>query len=481
MELHRSIVAITKSGLCCTMLIVSYIANAEVRTADTLVERLDRNGDGGLSRTEIPRQMQRLYTAFDYIDANRDGIISANELYAASSRRQSQPEKIQPDLSETSVVGNGAEVIRARMLKAINDQELPGAIVLFIKDGAVVFEEVYGYADREAKREQRIDDLFNLGSTSKPLAMTTVMTQIAAGKINLDDPVSRWIPQYDNKKLVNGTRAKRSPTVREMMTHTSGIFALKCGKRRDLSLLYMFKRTLKESAEAIAARPLQYQPGEDFCYGGPSMQVLGYIVEKITGEDFDVVAKKTVFSPLQMKDSFYRTSQDLSKRIAVVYDKSGNGLRRSRRMRDPKGDIFILVPGGVFSTAHDLSLFVQAHLQDGVLNGQRVLPEKIVLEMRRNQIGDLETDFGDPAIGERNSAALGEIQGYGLGWILDEIRPDGSARVFSHGGAWGTYIWGDVEAQLGAVLLTQTPLPNATPVWNDIVRIARATWSDIER
>jgi len=150
-------------------------------------------------------------------------------------------------------------------------------------------------------------------------------------------------------------------------------------------------------------------------------------------------------------------------------------------MRDPKGDIFILVPGGVFSTAHDLSLFVQAHLQDGVLNGQRVLPEKIVLEMRRNQIGDLETDFGDPAIGERNSAALGEIQGYGLGWILDEIRPDGSASVFSHGGAWGTYIWGDVEAQLGAVLLTQTPLPNATPVWNDIVRIARATWSDIER
>jgi CubicO group peptidase (beta-lactamase class C family) len=104
----------------------------------------------------------------------------------------------------------------------------------------------------------------------------------------------------------------------------------------------------------------------------------------------------------------------------------------------------------------------------------------MVLKMMMNQIGDLETDIGNPAAGERNSAALGEIQGYGLGWILDEIRPDGSARVFSHGGAWGTYIWGDVETQLGAVLLTQTPLPNATPVWNDVLRIARATWSGSE-
>jgi hypothetical protein len=106
-----------------------------------------------------------------------------------------------------------------------------------------------------------------------------------------------------------------------------------------------------------------------------------------------------------------------------------------------------------------------------------VLPEELVQEMRRNQIGDKETNFGDPSIGDRNSAALGEIEGYGLGWILDEVAPDGRARVFSHGGAWGTYIWGDVEAQLGAILLTQIRLAHATPVWNDILRVARATWT----
>jgi len=435
---HSSNSGIAIKWLCCAIFTVSYIANAEVRTTDALIERLDRNGDGGLSRSELPRQMQRLHTAFDYIDVNGDGMISANELYAMSARRQSQsaatpaqslPEKKQAESPENSVVGNGTGAIRARMIRAINDQQLPGAIVMFIKDGNVVFEEVYGYADREAGREQRIDDLFNLGSTSKPLAMTAVMTQVAAGKIKLDDPVSRWIPQYNNKKLVDGTPAKRAPTIREMMSHTSGTFALKCGERRDLSLLYMFNRTLKESAEAIVSKPLVYQPGEDFCYGGPSMQVLGHIIEKAADRDFDEIAKAEVFTPLGMKDTFYRTSQDLRKRIPVVYEKAGNNLRRSRRTRDPRGDTFILVPGGVFSTAHDLSLFVQTHLQNGVLNGQRVLPEKIVLNMRRNQIGDLETDFGDPAIGERNSAALGEIQGYGLGWILDEIQPDGSAHT----------------------------------------------------
>jgi CubicO group peptidase (beta-lactamase class C family) len=261
-----------------------------------------------------------------------------------------------------------------------------------------------------------------------------------------------------------------------MMSHTSGTFALKCGTRRDLSLLYMFNHTLAESAQAIAEKPLVYQPGEGFCYGGPSMQVLGYIAAKIAGQAFDEMAKTRVFSRLKMNDTFYRSESDLSMRISVIYEKRGNDLRRSRRFRNPSGDQFILVPGGIYSTAHDLSRFVQAHLQGGVLDGERILPESLVVEMRRNQIGDLSMDLGNPLAGERNSAALGEIQGYGLGWILDDLQPDGSARVFSHGGAWGTYIWGDIDAQLGAVLLTQIPLPDATPVWNDVLHIVRGIW-----
>ncbi|MCI0508026.1 MAG: serine hydrolase, partial [Gammaproteobacteria bacterium] len=481
--------ALMAAGFFLAASVISLNANGENQGyAGHLFERLDRNGDGGLSLNEIPEQMQRLRNAFDIVDSNGDGIITADEFSAIragqqqnrtpSAQQQSGSQDDKPAATQSTVTGEGANGIRARLQRAISNKELPGAVIVFTKNGKVVFEEVYGYADIERGRRQQIDDLFNLGSTSKPLAMTTVMTQVADGKIALDDPISKWNPKYANKKLGDGARAKRSPTVREMMSHTSGTFAVKCGERRDLSLLYMFGRTLKDSAEAIANKPLVYQPGEGFCYGGPAMQVLSRTIEVITGEEFDELAKAKVFMPLGMKDTFYRTNTDLSNRITVIYDRAGNSLKRSPRTRDPRGDPFILAPGGVYSTAKDLSRFVQMQLQDGELDGKRILPKELVLEMRHNQIGDNKTDFGDPSVGDRNSAALGKIEGYGLGWILDELKPDGSARVFSHGGAWGTYIWGDADAQLAAILLTQTPLTYATPVWNDVLRIARSTWGD---
>ena len=376
-----------------------------------------------------------------------------------------------------ALASEGPTAIRTRMQRAVQDGELPGAVVLFIHRGDIVFEEAYGYADREAKRDQRVDDIFNMASTSKPEAMTTIMTLVADGKISLDEPASKWFPILGRQKLADGTPVKRSPTVREMMSHTSGMFANNCARSRDqFRLLYMFNGTLASSAKALSEEPFAYQPGEDFCYCGPSMQVMGRAIELVTGKDFDVVATDRILAPLGMKDTFWRTGRDVSDRLSVIYNKSPEGLVRSQVNRGPRPDGFILVPGGLFSTARDLARFLRMHLEGGELDGQRVLPEKLVVEMRTNQIGAFKPTFGDPSSGRRDSATIGDADGYGLGWILGEIGTDGAARVFSHGGAWGTYIWGDVEAQLGAVLLTQIPLPEASPVWNDIVPIARATW-----
>lgn len=376
---------------------------------------------------------------------------------------------------------DGPGAIRERMQRAIDGGELPGAVVLFIHRGEIVFEEAYGFADREAKRSQRTNDIFNMASTSKPEAMTTIMTLVADGKVSLDEPVSKWFPVFDTAKLVSGAAVKRSPTVREMMSHTSGMFANNCAQSRDqFRLLYMFNGTLAASAKALSEEPFAYQPGEDFCYCGPSMQVMGRALELVTGTDFDVVAAERLFAPLDMKDTFWRTGRDVSDRLSVIYNKSPEGLVRSQVNRGPRPGGFILVPGGLFSTARDLARFLQMHLQGGELDGHRVLPEKLVIEMRTNQIGDFKPIFGDPSSGRRDSATIGDADGYGLGWILGEIGTDGVARVFSHGGAWGTYIWGDAEAQLGAVLLTQIPLPEASPVWNDIVPIARAKWRGTE-
>ncbi len=376
--------------------------------------------------------------------------------------------------ASSASAADGPSAIRARMQRAVDSGELPGAVVLFIHHGEIVFEESYGYSDLEAKRPQRTDDIFNMASTSKPEAMTVIMTLVDQGKLSLDEPASKWFPVLATAKLVGGEPVKRSPVVREMMSHTSGMFANNCAQSRDqFRLLYMFEATLEASAKALSEEPFAYQPGEDFCYCGPSMQVMGRVVELVTGRDFDVVATEQVFTPLGMKDSFWRTGRDVSDRLGYIYTKTDQGLSRAAFNRRPQPGGFILVPGGLYSTARDLARFLQMHLNGGELDGRRVLPEKLVVEMRKNQIGDFEPTFGE-------SATIGEAEGYGLGWILGEIGPDGVARVFSHGGAWGTYIWGDTEAELGAVLLTQIPLTNASPVWNDIVPIARATWTGVD-
>jgi CubicO group peptidase (beta-lactamase class C family) len=380
-------------------------------------------------------------------------------------------------VSSCAPASDGPQEIRARMQRAIDSGELPGAVVLFMHRGEIVFEEAYGYADIEAERKQKVDDIFNMASTSKPEAMAVIMTLVDRGTISLDEPASKWFPVLGEQKLVDGTPVKRSPTVREMMSHTSGMFANNCAQSREqFRLLYMFDATLAASAKALSEEPFAYQPGEDFCYCGPSMQVMARAVELVTGSDFDVVADERVFEPLGMKDSFWRTGREVSDRLGYIYTKTDQGLSRAPFNRRPQPGGFILAPGGLYSTARDLARFLRMHLEGGELDGRRILSEELVLEMRTNQIGDFKPTFGDPSSGRRDSATIGDADGYGLGWILGELGPDGVARVFSHGGAWGTYIWGDADAQLGAVLLTQIPLPNASPVWNDVVPIARATW-----
>ncbi|NWG45227.1 MAG: beta-lactamase family protein [Alphaproteobacteria bacterium] len=373
----------------------------------------------------------------------------------------------------------GGDAITRRMKAAIAEGTLPGAIVLVRKDGKTVYEETFGFADREAGRAQKLDDLFNLGSTSKPVAMSVILTEVAAGRMGLDDPISRWFPGYGGGRLADGSASERMPIVREMMAHISGTFSLRCSERRQLALLYMFGRTLRESAEAIAAEPLVDQPGSSFCYGGPSMQVAGRVAEITSGNDFETLARTRVFDPLGMDSTFYTSSRSVADRLSVIYAPGTDGkLERSPRMRNPEGESFVLVPGGLYSTASDLARFLEAFLSGGELEGQRVLPDSLVLEARRNQIGSLKTDLGDPSIGDRNSAALGAIGGYGLGWILDEVGPDGLANVYSHGGAYGTYIWADQRARLAVVLMTQIPLAYATPVWNDVLPLIRATWGN---
>jgi CubicO group peptidase (beta-lactamase class C family) len=364
--------------------------------------------------------------------------------------------------------------IRTLIQHAIAKRLLPGAVVHVMHNGKTVYQEAFGMADMETGRSQQIDDLFYLGSTSKPLAVTSILTLIDESMLGLDDPASNWIPELNQAKLNNGTRI-RSPTLREMLSHTSGIFGNASMTKRQQRLVWNFGSTLAKTATQIARQPYIYPPGEGFSYGGASMTIACRIAELVTSMEFDEFADKAVFKKLNMQDTFYRSNRDFKDRISVLYKTSAGGLCKARYQPHASPDSFILPAGGIISTARDLSSLLRLHLNNEKNNAAEVLSDNLLIEMHRDITNGKPMDFKS-GIQQQSDDGMGNKEGYGLGWILNEIGADRSARVFFHGGAFGTLIWGDTGANLGIVLLTHVPLAQIASLWDDVIRIIRTTW-----
>jgi CubicO group peptidase (beta-lactamase class C family) len=365
---------------------------------------------------------------------------------------------------------DGAEQIRARIGRAMQDELVVGAVVGVTHNGRMVFEEAFGWADREAKRPQKVDNIFPIGSTSKPLAMTAIAILVDHGYMALDDPALKWFPVLANAHLEDGQPVP-SPTLRGLMSCTSGIFTRQTRPEKNY-LIRQWDSTLARQAELIVRQPFAYPPRTDYSYGGTQMLVAARIAELVTEMEFDEVATWLVFEPLGMPDTFYRRDQDLSDRYSIQYLKTERGIVRLRG-QPAVGDAipiynnrFVLAPGGIRSTVRDLCRFLEVHLGYGKALNRRLLSQEMAVEMR--------TDQTAPFRGDRD-----EMMHYGLGWQLDELDEDHVGAVFSHGGAYGTLIWGDAKAGLGVAMVTNRDpygLQTVRPVWDDVIRIARETW-----
>ena len=205
----------------------------------------------------------------------------------------------------------------------------------------------------------------------------------------------------------------------------------------------------------MVAQPLAYQPGTKWVYGGASFCVAGRIVEIITGKEFDAYAKEVLFDPLVMRETMYRSKEDLSPRIPIIYRKGEKGFEASPAVMDlphrrgPRPGGFVLVPGGIYSTPRDTIRFLQMHLDGGAWAGRRVLSTEMVMEMRKKQTGNLPNE-------------------YGLGW---NRRKDGTV---GHGGAYGTDIWIDPAKDMVGVVFTQMLSAQAQPFINQVEKAVAA-------
>jgi len=347
-----------------------------------------------------------------------------------------------------------ADAVRASLEPFVASGELAGAVAVVGDSKGVLALEAVGKRDIAAGDAMPKDALFRIASMTKPITTLVVMQLVEAGKIDLDAPVARYLPEFRDMPVVKeraGARLvldkpARQPTVRDLMRHTSGLPGSypkgleKLYERRDLPLAV--------TSLALAQRPLDFEPGSKWSYCNPGIDTLGRLAEVVSGTRFEDLLQDKVLSPLGMKDTSFYPSPESLKRLASNYDRKNGQLVAvgTPLMGPPQGARFPVPAGGLYSTGPDLTRLYRAMLQGGELEGTRVIANKTLAEMTRLQTGDLPCGFVDG-------------MGFGLGWA--HVRePKGvtamlSPGTYGHGGAFGTQAWIDPKRDLFVVLLIQ--------------------------
>jgi CubicO group peptidase (beta-lactamase class C family) len=316
---------------------------------------------------------------------------------------------------------------------------LAGAVTLVADKEKVLSLEAVGYADVAAKTPMRTDALFWIASQSKSITAAALMTLVDEEKVRLDDPVGKYIPEFKNvwltaekdKDHVLLKRPNRAVTIRDILSHTSGLPFKSAMEEPTLDHL-----TLRDGARSYAISPLEFEPGTKYQYSNAGINTAGRIIEAVAGMPFEDYLQKRLFDPLGMKDTTFRPTEEQVARLAKAYrpnaEKSGLTETTIGQLRYPLTDRTRqpMPAGGLFSTAADVGRFCQMMLNGGELGGKRVLSEAAVKEMTRRQ------------------TAEGIKDSYGLGWSVGN-------GTFGHGGAFATNMSVDVNRGLVTVFLVQ--------------------------
>ncbi|MEI9943888.1 MAG: serine hydrolase domain-containing protein [Chitinophagaceae bacterium] len=344
-----------------------------------------------------------------------------------------------------------------------------GIVTIVIKDNQVVQYKGYGYADAETQKPMANNTIFRIMSQTKGIVSAGAMMLHEEAKFLLDQPIADFIPEFRrpvviasfNKKDSTYTTvpAKREITFRDLLTHTSGIGYAGIGtdtmnaiyaKANIPSGLGHIDMTLLDAVKTLAKQPLAFQPGERWMYG-LSVDVLGCLIEVISGMSLEDYLTKKIFAPLGMKDTYFNLPKDKFNRLATVYTENPPGtiIKWSHTFRgiDPDypmmGTHFFSGGAGLSSTAFDYAIFLQMLLNGGIYNGTRILSPRSIELMTQNQIGNLSIGKDKFGLGFQITTAEGAATG---------AKSKGS---FAWGGYYGTTYWADPEKNMVCLIMTQ--------------------------
>ena len=390
-----------------------------------------------------------------------------------TSYSQTKSIKNSPLLEEGSANSVGISEERLdridQMCKDAIDNQIPGIVALIARNGKIVYHKAYGTAD-ESGKELKKDAIFRIASQTKAITSTAVMMLWEEGKFKLDDPISKFIPEFKNEQVLDSlyndgtytTIPAKSPiTIRHLLSHTSGIgYGIIDGDSRfkkiykDAGITDLFtteKITIAESVKKLAKLPLHHNPGENFTYS-EGLDVLGYFIEIVSGMPLDEFFRTRILDPLGMNDTwFYVPKSKQDRLVSIQTQKEGKWVNYPTTFYDPdypkKGaKSFFSGGAGLSSTAKDYATFLQMYLNNGELNGIRLLSRTTIQVMMANQIGDIWHDRGT---------------NFGLAFQLvnqkgQDLGGTGSLGTFDWGGYFNTQYFADPKEQIIGIIMKQT-------------------------
>ena len=333
----------------------------------------------------------------------------------------------------------GLKAFESAMHALVDEHQLAGVTTLVARRGKVVQFDAYGYQDLDAKTPLARDTIFRIASMTKPITGVAMTMLFEEGKWKLDDSVAKYIPEFRDLKVASGSGevAQAHPmTMRELMSHTAGFDV--SGGYENVNLTDRNK-PLQSMIDKLAKLPLPVQPGTDWRYG-PSVNIQGYIVEKLSGQSLDDFFRRRIFEPLRMVDTGFWVEKTKLGRVTRVYtygpDKRIVATTGSDVASKP---VFLSGSGGLLSTTEDYFRFSQVLLNGGELDGARLLKPATVELMRTNVLNEgVKVDLYGPAQ---------EGIGFGLDFaiVLDPAKAGSlqGRNTFYWGGAFGTWFWID--------------------------------------
>jgi len=365
----------------------------------------------------------------------------------------------------------GLENVSTFIEESIEEERIMGAVALVAKKGKIIHFESSGFADVEENKPMSLDSIFRVYSMTKPLTSVAVMILVEEGKIGLDEPISEHLPHFENVRVYsengNHTKPLNPITARNLLTHTSGLTYGLFGNH-PVDSMYLeanipmnIRTRNKTLSHDLPNFPLTGEPGSAWVYG-LSTDVLGHLVEVISGKSLGTFFSERIFEPLSMSDSSFRIKKEKKNQFTVAYEWNDDG----RNIADhPEtsiyGDELTWESGGagLLCPAQDYARFCQALLDGGILNDNRILEERTVRDMTTNQLNGAIWPFYLGTAGHAATTPLGENTSFGLGFRINEKEDNeclnGSAGSYNWLGYATTMFQIDPQKELIMIGLTQ--------------------------